>query len=332
MGTTTDNDWTTAFEATPAGTDQGNVLDDRIKELKANIRQRLSRGGHVFTDDPDTDIGHGLSSNRAIDGRHTVNAEAGQENDSPHIWKSDAVTKLVQYTDTLVTVHEDLTLVAGKDLTVGNDLTVTNDATVTNDLTVTNDATVSGNLILTATGEIQGQPDIIGASGANLMTTKGGVSDRDCELVVDATASFSVSTPTTIVTGSNITLSDNASTSAKRVILINFSCVAYTDGGITDAENFDVRIKRNDNGAGFVETYEPITAMNLTDRSSQNGDTPISFTLLDVISRAGTPTVAYEIEMEWTTGGSTVTVNQSHLSYVELFTANIAESSFFTWV
>ena len=40
--------WNTAFEATPVGTDLGSTLDDRIQELKKQLRIRRAVGGDVM--------------------------------------------------------------------------------------------------------------------------------------------------------------------------------------------------------------------------------------------------------------------------------------------
>jgi hypothetical protein len=90
-------EWSATFETTPAGNTTRKQGDDRIRELKLAIRERLQKGGH-FMQDP----GAGFPK----DGRHVIGV-----GDGPGIYKSDATTLLVGYTDT------NLELKAGMGLT-----------------------------------------------------------------------------------------------------------------------------------------------------------------------------------------------------------------------
>lgn len=89
--------WTTAFQATPSGTDPMSVVDDNINEQKEQISRRGEQGGHAYYDDPNT-VSHGLTPNSAFDGRHVV--DAGGAGISPHWYKADGTTQLVTVSDT----------------------------------------------------------------------------------------------------------------------------------------------------------------------------------------------------------------------------------------
>lgn len=81
-------EWSAAFETTPAGNTSRKLGDDRIRELKLSIRERLQKGGHFMQD-----AGAGFPK----DGRHVVGV-----GDGPTIYKSDATTEAVRFTDTNV--------------------------------------------------------------------------------------------------------------------------------------------------------------------------------------------------------------------------------------
>ena len=92
------NPWSTAFELTPAGTASRKEGDDRIRELKVSVRERLLLGGHYMTLAA-TDIDKG--------GRHTV----GMGGDGgPHIYKSDGTTRLISFTDTNMALQANMGL------------------------------------------------------------------------------------------------------------------------------------------------------------------------------------------------------------------------------
>ena len=44
--------WNIAYEATPAGTDQRNIVDDRIRELKVDVRERMESLTNWTTTEP----------------------------------------------------------------------------------------------------------------------------------------------------------------------------------------------------------------------------------------------------------------------------------------
>lgn len=44
--------WNSSYEATPAGSDMRSTVDDRIRELKADIRERMESLGNWTTTDP----------------------------------------------------------------------------------------------------------------------------------------------------------------------------------------------------------------------------------------------------------------------------------------
>lgn len=96
----------TINEANPLGTDNVSDGDNEFRTLKKAIRERMDNGGHEWQD-------------------NTVNAQQGRHVLSD-IYKSDTTTVLVDYADALVTINEDLTVLAGKTLTAdgvtsGND-------------------------------------------------------------------------------------------------------------------------------------------------------------------------------------------------------------------
>lgn len=91
-------EWSATFETTPAGNTTRKLGDDRIRELKQAIRERLQKGGHFMQDS-----GAGFPK----DGRHVVGV-----GDGPDIYKSDAVTKAVVYSDTAVTLQAGIDLVS----------------------------------------------------------------------------------------------------------------------------------------------------------------------------------------------------------------------------
>lgn len=79
-------EWSAAFEGTPAGNTSRKLGDDRIRELKVSIRERAQKGGHFMQDSAGAFV---------KDGRHVVGV-----GDGPTIYKSDATTELIRYTDT----------------------------------------------------------------------------------------------------------------------------------------------------------------------------------------------------------------------------------------
>jgi hypothetical protein len=136
--------WTAGFEGTPAGSDPGSVIDDRIQELKEQIGRRLEQGGHILSDDPRSV--HIANSQSARDGRHVV--DAGGSGIGPDIYKSptadaDINTKLITYADT------GAAMVAGSDWSGGN-------VTTGNDPGHGHHATLVIPLPATATGRVEG--------------------------------------------------------------------------------------------------------------------------------------------------------------------------------
>jgi hypothetical protein len=91
-------EWSTGFEDSPAGNTSRRLGDDRIRELKLAIRERMQKGGHYMKDSV---------AGFAKDGRHVVGV-----GDGPGIYKSDATTKLIDYTDTAMTLQTGMDLVS----------------------------------------------------------------------------------------------------------------------------------------------------------------------------------------------------------------------------
>jgi hypothetical protein len=105
-------EWSAAYEAAPAGTDTISGGDDQIRNLKADIRERMANGGHYMQD---------AVAPWSKDGRHVRGGAA-----DPTWYKADAVTALMTpSSDTLVTVAENFA--------------VTKDATITQNLSVLGD-------------------------------------------------------------------------------------------------------------------------------------------------------------------------------------------------
>jgi len=118
-------DWDSSYEATPANTDKRHEGDDRMREIKEDARERLQQGGHSV---PGAGIGAPAATTDNASGIHAV--DAGGSGVSPDIYKADLVTKLVTYTDALVTVAEPL--VVEGEVTVGDGATP-NSAEITGD-------------------------------------------------------------------------------------------------------------------------------------------------------------------------------------------------------
>lgn len=89
--------WDAAYESSPAGSDPKSQGDDRIRENKVDVRERENVGGHVWKD-----------ANKDLDGRHAV--DAGGSGISPHIYKANKTSLLVEYTDALIRLYENLQL------------------------------------------------------------------------------------------------------------------------------------------------------------------------------------------------------------------------------
>lgn len=108
--------WTAAFQASPAGTDTMDTVDDKIRELKEQISLRWEQGGHANTRDPNS-VGHSIPANDAHDGRHVV--DAGGSGVGPDIWKSDMSGRTVIWSDTACTAQSGITWV-GENVTTGS--------------------------------------------------------------------------------------------------------------------------------------------------------------------------------------------------------------------
>lgn len=86
--------WDAAYEATPAGSDAVSGGDDRIRELKVAVRERMLVGGHLWQETTNTH-----------DGKHTVNADGSG---AWNVYKTDKTTVALEVTDT--TIKADSTL------------------------------------------------------------------------------------------------------------------------------------------------------------------------------------------------------------------------------
>jgi hypothetical protein len=120
---------------TPAGTDDPRDGDDRIRELKRALKERLTLGG-IYMDDsgtPDDEAG------RLAAGIQAPNVLS--------VYETDRSTVMAQFNDST----QDLTLGDGKNganqyQLIAHDIDIY-DANIDNDLTVANDLTVSGNIV-----------------------------------------------------------------------------------------------------------------------------------------------------------------------------------------
>lgn len=102
--------WT---DATPGSGDKLGDGDDRIREDKKNVRERLLRGGHYFADASYIVAGDDTDH----EGKHIVGVGAG-----PHVWRSDKTTKLVDFTnDTTVDMTNATSGILGPGITTGTD-------------------------------------------------------------------------------------------------------------------------------------------------------------------------------------------------------------------
>lgn len=95
-------DWDSAYEADPDLLDKRHEGDDTFRDLKRDVRETLSQGGHR---DPNTLAVAATTENDR--GRHAVGA--GPDS-GPHIYKSDGTTKMVEWLDTGPVVKETITL------------------------------------------------------------------------------------------------------------------------------------------------------------------------------------------------------------------------------
>lgn len=224
--------WTAGFEGTPAGSDPGSVIDDRIQELKEQIARRLEQGGQILTDDP-RGI-HAANSHSNRDGRHVV--DAGGAGIGPDIYKSpttdpDVNTKLVAYTDAGVSIAGNLDLTGGGDFTA--DQITGAGAAVLDSLTVTNDLDPDGNV---------NQPAILGGT-----TDRAIVQDNTNFQIVATTAE------TVMLTIPALTASADAASPTRQFMV---HCMAQVGWGATSppADNrFGFHIEVNVNGAGWVD-------------------------------------------------------------------------------
>lgn len=294
-----DDTWTTAFEATPAGTDQGNVIDDRINELKASVRQRGISGGHIYTSDPDSDVGHGAVEDKTKDGRHVVEA-GGTVGTSPNIYKSasvdDAVdTALVAYTDTLITMAEDLSLAK----------------------------------------DIKGPPiEFEGGLAANATSSRflGGHSDRDVEqdlALVDTNVPFGDTT--VMVTGSDITLSQQGTSGIGRCVFVILNVGLYpTTQGTNAPIQLDLEVS-TDSGSNWSQREEligqTVDFLVATGATGINvGHTHVTRCIIDVIDTAAAPTRAYRVKITNNDGSVDVHFFDPNLIYFELWSESIGSN------
>jgi len=77
------------FETSPAGNDQRSIVDDKIRQLKLAIRERLAQGGHYVLD---------ATPPYSKDGRHVRGSFA--------LYRADATTKMLDLPDD---THIDVT-------------------------------------------------------------------------------------------------------------------------------------------------------------------------------------------------------------------------------
>lgn len=83
--------WNSGYEASPGDNDLLSEGDNRIREIKLDVRERLAKGGHVMQDS--------TSGSGNKDGRHAVGV-----GDGPHIYKTDQTTKVVEFSNSGVKV------------------------------------------------------------------------------------------------------------------------------------------------------------------------------------------------------------------------------------
>jgi hypothetical protein len=83
--------WDAAYEAIPAGSEQISLGDDRIRNLKVDVRERFSQGGHVIQD-----------TTNSNDGKHAVNADGSGKF---RVFRADKTTEIITTTDSVVTIQ-----------------------------------------------------------------------------------------------------------------------------------------------------------------------------------------------------------------------------------
>jgi hypothetical protein len=131
-------EWSNAYELVPAGSDAGSTLDEVIKNLKVDIRERAHQGGIVFK-----------SSTTAEDGL-ACRANADNNSTSWALYQADKSTKMIDPSDDdTLDVDADIVLAGAHVITGGN-------VTTGNNPGHGHDVTVGLPLPISATGRIVG--------------------------------------------------------------------------------------------------------------------------------------------------------------------------------
>ena len=174
MATITDT-WDSSFEASPAGSDQFSVVDNRIRQVKRAVSERLQRE-HKFTPGTDNSL-HGIhleGSARVWYGGSTPTArpdgDAITTNDAGRIYWPSAGNILV-YTGSAWTslaslsVGGDISCTGSLKIGDGSNVGITSDT----DLMRLTSGTVTVNGDLDATGQLYAASSLkVGSSGSTI--------------------------------------------------------------------------------------------------------------------------------------------------------------------
>lgn len=83
--------WDAAYEALPSGSEAISLGDDRIRNLKRDIRERMTQGGHIMQDTTNTN-----------DGKHCVNADGSGKF---RIFRANKTDEIITTTDSVTTIQ-----------------------------------------------------------------------------------------------------------------------------------------------------------------------------------------------------------------------------------
>lgn len=181
------DEWSAGFESTPAGSELRSLGDDRIRELKLAIRERLQKGGHYMQD---------TVAPYNKDGRHVRGV-----GDGPSWYKADATSLLLEATsDVLITAKEKLLL--DKNLEVDGTTQLDGVTTINANTTIVGDLLLSGG---TSDLTVDGATDFNGTVNCDGVVTTKAALKMDGNVVF---VSASKTTNYTMVDGDSLIFAD----------------------------------------------------------------------------------------------------------------------------